>query len=79
MIREKKFVDKPAITGLIDNADLNKKVATLATKAELRTEEDKNNKARNVWFKLKSRGLSDQSIALSLDYIVVRTRVRFNG
>ena len=48
MIREKEFVDKPAITGLIDNTNLNKKVATLATKAELRTEEDKNNKARNV-------------------------------
>ena len=32
-IKQKVLVDKSAIAGLINNADLNKKVATLATKA----------------------------------------------
>ena len=40
-IKEKELVDKSAIAGLINNADLNKKVATLATKAELKEGQDK--------------------------------------
>ena len=40
-IKQKGLVDKSAISGFINNADLNKKVATLAAKAELNTEEDK--------------------------------------
>ena len=35
------MVDKSAIAGFINNADLNKKVATLATKAELKADQDK--------------------------------------
>ena len=40
-IKQKQLVDKSAIAGFINNADLNKKVATLATKAELKAEQDK--------------------------------------
>ena len=35
------MVDKSAIAGFINNADLDKKVAALATKAELKAEQDK--------------------------------------
>ena len=35
------MVDKSAVAGFINNADLNKKVATLATKAELKADQDK--------------------------------------
>ena len=38
---QKGLVDKPAIAGFINNADLNKKIGTLTTKAELKTEQDK--------------------------------------
>ena len=34
-------VDKAAIVGFINNTDLDTKVATLATKAELKAEQDK--------------------------------------
>ena len=40
-IKQKGLVDKSAISGFINNADLNKKVVTLAAKAELNAEEDK--------------------------------------
>ena len=40
-IKEKELVDESAITGFINNSDWNKEVATLATKAELKAEEDK--------------------------------------
>ena len=40
-IRQKELVDKSAITKFTNNGDLNKKVATLAIKAELRAEQDK--------------------------------------
>ena len=40
-IRQKELVDKSAITKFPNNGDLNKKVATLAIKAELRAEQDK--------------------------------------
>ena len=40
-IKEKQLVDKSDITGFINNSDLNKKVATLATNAELKKEQDK--------------------------------------
>ena len=40
-IKEKKLVDKSAISGFIDNSDLDIKVAILATKAELKAEPDK--------------------------------------
>ena len=40
-IKQNQLVDKSAIAGFINNAGLNKKVATLATKAELKAEQDK--------------------------------------
>ena len=40
-IKQKELVDKSAIAGFINNADLNKKIATLAIKAELKPEQDK--------------------------------------
>ena len=41
-IKSKNLTDKSAIAGYINNSDLvKKKVATLATKAELKTEQDK--------------------------------------
>ena len=38
---KKDLVDKSDIAGVINNFDLNKKVAILATKAELKAEKDK--------------------------------------
>ena len=35
------MIDKSAIAGFINNADLNKKVSTLATKEELKAEQNK--------------------------------------
>ena len=43
-IKSEELVDKPAIVGLINNADLNNKIATLATKAELEREQNKTKK-----------------------------------
>ena len=40
-IKQKLSVDKSAIARLISNTDLDKNVATLTTKAELRTKQDK--------------------------------------
>ena len=40
-IKQKLSVDKSAIARLISNTDLDKNVVTLATKAELRTKQDK--------------------------------------
>ena len=40
-MKSKNLVDKSAIAGFINNAELNKKVATLATKAELEAKQDK--------------------------------------
>ena len=40
-IKEQVLVEKSDISGFIDNSDLNKKLATLATKAGLKTEPDK--------------------------------------
>ena len=37
-IKQKELVDKSVISGFINNSDLDKKVATLATKAELKQE-----------------------------------------
>ena len=34
-VKEEILVDKPNISGFRNNSDLNKKIATLATKAEL--------------------------------------------
>ena len=39
--KEKGLVDKFHISGFIDNSDLDKKIATLATKAELKAEQGK--------------------------------------
>ena len=38
---EKELVDKSAIVRIINNTDLNKKVATLATKVEQKAQQDK--------------------------------------
>ena len=40
-IKEKGLVDKSAISGFINNIDLNQKVVTLATKAESKAEKKK--------------------------------------
>ena len=40
-IKNKELVDKSDIAEFINNSDLDKKVATLATKAELKAEQDK--------------------------------------
>ena len=40
-IKQKELVSKSEIAGFINNADLDKKVGTLATKAELKAEQDK--------------------------------------
>ena len=40
-LKEKELVDESAIIGFINNADWNKEVVTLATKTELKAEEDK--------------------------------------
>ena len=40
-IKQKKLVDKSAIAGFINNTDLNRKVATPATKAGLKAKQDK--------------------------------------
>ena len=40
-IKQKKLIDKSAIARFINNVDLDKKVATLATKTELKAEQDK--------------------------------------
>ena len=41
-VKQKQILsDKSGIAGFIDNSDLNKKVATLAAKAELKAEQDK--------------------------------------
>ena len=40
-IKNKNFVDKSAIAGFINNAELNKKVPTLPEKAELKAEQSK--------------------------------------
>ena len=40
-IKEKVLIDKSAISGFVNNADLNKKVVTLATKVELKAGQNK--------------------------------------
>ena len=40
-IKQKELVDKPHISNLAKNSDLNTKLATLATKAELKEEQNK--------------------------------------
>ena len=40
-ITSKSLVDKSAISEFINNSDLDRKLATLATKAELKDEQDK--------------------------------------
>ena len=44
-IKERGLVDKSAVAGFIDNADLNKKVVTIVTKAELKSRARQNSKA----------------------------------
>ena len=48
MIKEKRLVDKSDISGFKDNSDLDKKIATLATKTELKSEQDNSNKVRSI-------------------------------
>ena len=40
-MKSKNLVDKAAISGFINNAKLDKKLATLARKVELKAEQDK--------------------------------------
>ena len=47
---KKKLVNKYDNFGIIDNSDLDKKVETLGTNAELKVEED-NSENVNIWFK----------------------------
>ena len=46
MQRKKGLLEKSAIAGFTNNADLNKKVATLAAKAELKAEQ--NSQSSNI-------------------------------
>ena len=39
-MKSKNLVDKSGTSGFINNSDLDREVATLATKAELKTKED---------------------------------------
>ena len=45
-MKEKELVKKSDISGFINNSDLDNKIATLATKAELKSEQDKIVKVR---------------------------------
>ena len=40
-IKEKELLNKSDISGFIDNSNLDKKIAALTTKAELKAEKDK--------------------------------------
>ena len=40
-LKQKELVDKSVIAGFINDADLDKKVATLTTNVELKAEQDK--------------------------------------
>ena len=40
-VKQKEFVDKSAIDGFINNADLNMKVAPLTARAKLKGKQDK--------------------------------------
>ena len=63
-IKSKILVDKSAISGFINNADLDNKVATLATKAELKAEQDKIIKLQvfdSIYFRGKSHFVDDDS------------------
>ena len=51
-VREKEFVHKPDVSGFVDNSDLEKKIATLTAKAELKAEQDKIMKLQAVKFKI---------------------------
>ena len=56
-IKQKGLVNKSDIAVFIDNSDLNKKVATLATKTELKAEQDKLTKLQafdSTYFRGKS-------------------------
>ena len=47
-IKEKEIVNKSDISNLVKNSDLNTKLSTLATKAELKVEANKNCKTENT-------------------------------
>ena len=40
-MKEKELVNKSDISGVINNSDLDEKIAILVTKAELKTKQDK--------------------------------------
>ena len=56
-IKQKELVTKSYISGFIDNSDLNRKTATLASKAELKAEKDKKVK-RQAFYSSYFRGNS---------------------
>ena len=63
-IKQKEFVDQSAIAGLINNDNLDKKVATLATKVELKAEKDKTIKLQafdSSYFRGKSHFENDRT------------------
>ena len=39
-IKERRFVDKSDLSGFIDHSDLDKKMATLATKTKIKSKQD---------------------------------------
>ena len=49
-IKEEWLVDKPNISEFTDNSDLDKKMAALATKAELKSEQDEIVKAFDLGY-----------------------------
>ena len=61
-IKSKNLVDKSAISGFINNADLHNKVATLAPKSELKAKQDKIAKLQTFdssYFQCKSHFAAD--------------------
>ena len=58
-IKNKKLVNESDISGFIDNSDLNKTIKKLATKAELKAEQDK----------IAKRQIYDSSIFIGQSYV----------
>ena len=52
MIKKKRLSDKSDTSNLVKSSDLKAKLATLATKAELKAKQDKNSESSDIWFKL---------------------------
>ena len=54
-IKQKRWVDKSAIAGFINNADLDKKSNNISNKGWDKSRTRQNNKTTSIWFKLLSK------------------------